>query len=155
MDQIGSAIIDFTEAAYDLEPSDEEWLPAVVRRGLPVLDQGLGVAAIEYGRPPDKGDVRLLRIHVAAGPEDFPERHATALAATPPEALREQARPGLATTMSESTTEHPEALELYTSHVETGAPLPLRVRDAWELKKKNGRQRRGKAEGRHDRSLRG
>jgi DNA-binding CsgD family transcriptional regulator len=41
-----------------------------------------------------------------------------ALAATPPEALRDQARPGQATTMSVSTAEHPEALDLYTSHVD-------------------------------------
>ena len=27
MDRIGSAIIDFTEAAYDLGVSDDEWLP--------------------------------------------------------------------------------------------------------------------------------
>jgi hypothetical protein len=35
MDRIGSAIIDFTEAAYDLEVSDDEWLPAILRRGMP------------------------------------------------------------------------------------------------------------------------
>ena len=118
MDRIGSAIIDFTEAAYDLELSDEEWLPTVLRRGLPVLEQGLGVAGVEYGRPPDDGPVQLLRVSVASGPEDFPERHMAALAATPPDALRDQARPGLATTMSESTAEHPEALERYTAHVD-------------------------------------
>jgi DNA-binding CsgD family transcriptional regulator len=117
VDRIGSAIIDFTEAAYDLELSDEEWLPTVLERGLPVLDHGLGVAAIEYGRPPEEGPVQLLRIHVGSGPEDFPERHTAALAATPPEALRDQARHGLATTMSESTKAQPEALQTYTSHV--------------------------------------
>jgi DNA-binding CsgD family transcriptional regulator len=118
MDKTGSAIIDFTEAAYDLEVSDEEWLPTVLRRGLAVLDRGLGVAGVEYGRPPEAGPVQLLRIHVASGPEDFPERHTAALAATPPEALRDQARPGQATTMSESTKAHPEALASYTSHVD-------------------------------------
>ena len=55
MDRVESAIIDFTEAAYDLELSDEEWLPRVVERGLPVLDHGLGVAGRHYGRPPDEG----------------------------------------------------------------------------------------------------
>ena len=117
MDPIGSAIIDFTEAAYALEIRDDEWLPTLLRRGQPVLDHGLGVAAVEYGRPPDEGPVQLLRIHVGSGPEDFPERHTVALAATPPEALRDQARHGQATTMSESTKAHPEALESYTSHV--------------------------------------
>ena len=118
MDRVGSAIIDFTEAAYDLGLDDQEWLPTVLERGLPVLDRGLGVAAVEYGRPPDDGDVQVFNIHIGSGPEDFAERHMAALAATPPDMLREQARPGQATTMSVSTAAHPEALELYTSHVD-------------------------------------
>ena len=118
VDSTGSAIIDFTEACYDFELSDDEWLPTLIARGLPILDHGLGVAAVEYGRPPDEGDVRVLRIHVGSGPADFPDRHMAALQATPPEMLREQARPGQATTMSHSTAAHPEALELYTSHVD-------------------------------------
>lgn len=118
MQRYDPAIIDFTEAAYDLEIEDDDWLPSVVERGLPVLDHGLGVAAIEYGRAPEGGDVRILRIHVASGPEDFAERHMAALAATPPEELREQARPGQATTMSASTAEHPEALRRYTAYVD-------------------------------------
>ena len=113
-----SAIIDFTEAAYDLERSDEEWLPAVLKRGLSVLDRGLGVAGIEYGRNPEAGEVQIRRIHVGSGPLDFPERHLAALAATPPEALREQARPGQAATMSTTTRSQPEALARYTSHVD-------------------------------------
>jgi DNA-binding CsgD family transcriptional regulator len=118
MSPTNSAIIDFTEAAYDLELSDEEWLPTVLERGLPVLDHGLGVAGIEYGRPPEGGEVAILRIHVASGPADFPARHMAALAATPPEDLREQSRPGQAATMSTTTRAHPEALERYTSHVD-------------------------------------
>lgn len=114
----GSAIIDFTEAAYDLKLTDEEWLPTVLERGLSVLDHGLGVAGIEYGRPPEGGDVEILRIHAASGPADFPERHMAALAATPPEDLREQARPGQAATMSTTTQAHPESLVRYTSHVD-------------------------------------
>ncbi len=117
MDPIGSAIIDFTEAAYDLEVGDDEWLPTILRRGLPVLEQGLGVAGIEYGRPPSGGSVQVLRIHVASGPKDFADRHMAAITATPPEALREQARPGQAATMSENTKASPQALELYTSYV--------------------------------------
>lgn len=118
MEKLDSTIIDFTEAAYDLEISDEEWLPTVLKRGLCVLDRGLGVAGVEYGRPPDEGPIQLLRIHVASGRADFPELHTAALAATPPEALRDQARSGQATTMSESTKEHPDALASYTSHVD-------------------------------------
>ena len=111
IDRVGSAIIDFTEAAYDLDLSDEEWLPTVLERGLSVLDHGLGVAGIEYGRPPDGGALQFFRIEVASGPQDFPEQHKTALAAWPPELLREQARTGLVSTMSENTKGHPEALD--------------------------------------------
>ena len=82
MDRISSAIIDFTEAAYNLELSDEEWLPALLERGLPVLDHGLGVAGMRYGRPPEEGPFQLLDIHVASGPADFAERHMRAMATT-------------------------------------------------------------------------
>ena len=72
MDPVGSAIIDFTEAAYDLDASDDEWLLAMLRRGMPALDQGLGVAGIKYGRPPNGGPVQVLRIHVASAQKIFP-----------------------------------------------------------------------------------
>jgi len=83
MDRIGSAIIDFTEAAYSLELSDEEWLPALLECGLPVLDHGLGVAGMRYGRPPEEGPFQLLDIHVAAGQADFADRHRRAMSRTP------------------------------------------------------------------------
>jgi DNA-binding CsgD family transcriptional regulator len=118
LDSADAAIIDFTEAAYDLERDDQDWLPEVLRRGLRVLDHGLGVAAVEYGRPSEGGPVTILRVHVGSGPADFPARHLAALGAMPPELLREQARSGLATTMSESQADHPEALEIYTKHVD-------------------------------------
>ncbi|MBW2159001.1 MAG: hypothetical protein JRH14_03405 [Deltaproteobacteria bacterium] len=118
MDRIGSAIIDFTEAAYNLEFSDEEWLPAILKRGLPVLEHGLGVAGMRYGRPPEGGPFQLLDVHVASGREDFAERHAAALATTPPEVLREQVRPGMAGTASMDAQGHPEQLAHYTSHVD-------------------------------------
>jgi DNA-binding CsgD family transcriptional regulator len=118
MDPIGSAIIDFTEAAYDLEISDEEWLPTVLKRGLPVLDHGLGVAGMTYGLPPEGGPFQLLDIHVASGPADFPERHTRALATTPPEVLREQVKPGGAGTASADSQGDPSQLAHYTSHVD-------------------------------------
>jgi DNA-binding CsgD family transcriptional regulator len=118
MDRIGSAIIDFTEAAYDLEVGDEDWLPTILRRGLPVLEQGLGVAGMRYGRPPDEGPFQLLDILVASGPEDFAERHAAALATTPPEVLREQVRPGGAGTASLDSQGDSAQLAHYTSHVD-------------------------------------
>jgi len=117
MDRIGSAIIDFTEAAYDLKVSDEEWLPTILKRGLPVLEHGLGVAGMRYGRPPDEGPFQLLDIHVASGPQDFAERHAAALATTPPEVLRRQVRPGCAGTASMNSKGNYAQLAHYTSHV--------------------------------------
>ncbi|MBW1907303.1 MAG: hypothetical protein JRJ24_18780, partial [Deltaproteobacteria bacterium] len=56
--------------------------------------------------------------HVASGREDFAERHAAALATTPPEVLREQVRPGMAGTASMDAQGHPEQLAHYTSHVD-------------------------------------
>ena len=117
MDRVGSSIIDFTEAAYDLTLSGEEWLPEVLRRGLPVLDHGLGVAGYEYGRPPDGGLIELLDCHVASGPADFAENHMRALETTDPDVLRRQLMPGAATTGSEYSRGRPEELEHYISHV--------------------------------------
>jgi DNA-binding CsgD family transcriptional regulator len=118
VDRIGSAIIDFTEAVYSLERSDEEWLPALLERGLPVLDHGLGVAGMRYGRPPEEGPFQLLDIHVAAGRADFADRHRRAMSTTPPDQLREQVRPGGAGTASFDSRHDPAQLEHYTSHVD-------------------------------------
>jgi DNA-binding CsgD family transcriptional regulator len=117
VDKIGSAIIDFTEAAYDLEIEDEDWLPTMLKRGLPVLERGLGVAGMVYGRPPDGGDFQLLDIHQVSGPVDFAEQHARALATTPPEVLREQVRPGRAGTASQDADYDLEQVAHYTSHI--------------------------------------
>ena len=118
VDRVGPAIIDFTEAAYDLELSDEVWLPTMLKRGLPVLEQGLGVAGMVYGRPPEAGAVQLLNVHVASGPEDFVERHLRALETTPPEVLREQTRSGGAGTASMDRSANSDQLAHYTSHVD-------------------------------------
>jgi DNA-binding CsgD family transcriptional regulator len=118
VDQVESAIIDFTEAAYDLALDEQDWLPTMLERGLPALDQGLGVAGMVYGRPPDEGPFQLLNIHVASGPADFAERHARALETTPPEVLREQVRPGGAGTASFDCQDDPQQLAHYTSHVD-------------------------------------
>ena len=118
VDRVNSAIIDFTEAAYDLELSDQEWLPTLLRRGLPILDNGLGVAGYEYGRPPQSEAVELRDVHVASGPKDFAERHLRALSTTDPEVLRRQLHPGSATTGSEHCKDNPEELAHYISHVD-------------------------------------
>jgi DNA-binding CsgD family transcriptional regulator len=118
VDRIDSAIIDFTEASYDLELGDDEWLPTVLTRGLPVLDQGLGVACMDYALPPDGGSVELRGVHVGSGPLDFPERHLRALETTPPEVLRQQLKPGGAGTASMECGDDPQQIEHYTSHVD-------------------------------------
>ncbi len=118
VDRLGSAIIDFAEAAYDLELSRQEWLPTLLKRGLPILEQGLGVAGYEYGRPPDSEAVELLDLHVASGPADFAERHLRALSTTDPAVLRRQLCPGSATTGSEHSRDRPEELAHYISHVD-------------------------------------
>ncbi len=119
-----TAIIDFTEAAYDLELSDEDWLPTVIERGLPVLDRGLGVACMEYARPPDGSPVELRRVHVGSGPQDFPERHLAALQATPPETLREQVQPGGVGTVSDNAPGGDRAqLDHYLSYVDYAKDL--------------------------------
>jgi DNA-binding CsgD family transcriptional regulator len=118
VDRVGSAIIDFTEAAYDLELSDREWLPNMLRRGLPVLEQGLGVAGYEYGRPPDAGEVTHLNVHIASGRKDFAERHLRAFSTTDPEVLRRMLHAGSATTGSQFSKDRPEELAHYTSHVD-------------------------------------
>jgi DNA-binding NarL/FixJ family response regulator len=119
MDGIGSAIIDFTEAVYDLELGAEEWLPRVLKCGLPVLDQGFGVAGQEYGRAPEGGPVELMAVHTFGLPESFAEGHLRALSTTDPEVLRRQLRPGCAATGSQECVEQgtPEELAHYTSHV--------------------------------------
>jgi DNA-binding CsgD family transcriptional regulator len=83
-----------------------------------VLDQGLGVAGYEYGRPPGGGEVQLPGIHVASGPADFAERHMRALSTTDPDVLRRQLYPGSATTGSEYSKDRPEELAHYVSHVD-------------------------------------
>jgi DNA-binding CsgD family transcriptional regulator len=118
VDAIGSSIIDFTEAAYDLELSDEEWLPTILERGLPVLDQGLGLAGQEYCRPPDGGQVVLTRLHVPSGPTDFAERHIRALSTIDANVLRKHLRPGCASTASAATKNNAEELAHYVSHVD-------------------------------------
>lgn len=118
MDRIGSAIIDFTEAAYDLRASDEDWLSALLRGGLPVLEHGLGVAGYRYGIPRGADRVELLDVHVASGPKDFAERHLRALSTTDPEVLRNQLSSGAATTGSAYAKDDPEQLAHYVSHVD-------------------------------------
>ena len=88
MDRVTSAIIDFAEAAYDLEASESEWLPKVLEAGLPVFDHGRVVAGAVYARPPQGGPVVPERCHVVAGPKDFAGAYTRAVRELPVDVIR-------------------------------------------------------------------
>ncbi len=120
MNQAHPAIIDLTESAYDLAAGEEEWLSSLLRRGLPILDHGLGVAAWEYGRCPRTGDIEHRRTVVASGPSDFIERHDRAIASTPQDLLGYGARSGHVTTGSQDARAlgRTDGFDNYLSHVD-------------------------------------
>lgn len=120
MDRVSSAVIDFAEAAYDLKASESEWLPKLLNAGLPVFDRGLTVAGIVYARPAKGGRVEPRQIHVVAGPKDFAERYAHAVAELPANVVRGLLRPGLAETLSESSKRYPGAFTEIGQHFDHG-----------------------------------
>lgn len=109
MDHVGLGAIDFVEAAYSLESVESEWLPKLLKAGLPVLDHGLTVAGVVYARPPKGGPVVPREFHVVAGPQDFAERYAHAIAELPAHVVRGLLRPGVTATLSESSKRYPGA----------------------------------------------
>lgn len=104
-----SAIIDFTEAAYDLEADRDAWLPALIRAGRPVLDQGLGVFALTCTRPHDPGPLVIDQLHLASGPSDFGSRLARLRREIDMALLWPLSRPGMPKTLSEVTEHHDPA----------------------------------------------
>jgi DNA-binding CsgD family transcriptional regulator len=56
--------LDVIEAAYDMDAADEQWLERVARKVLPHLDDGFGVAAFEFFRPPNGAPSILGRCHL-------------------------------------------------------------------------------------------
>jgi len=87
VEPIGSALIDFAEAAYNLERNEDDWWPALLEAGAPVLDHGLGVLALTCTRPPQSGPLVVDRLHAISGLEDLAERVRRAERETPPEVL--------------------------------------------------------------------
>ena len=120
MERVASAIIDFAEAAYDLEVSEAEWLPKLLEAGLPVFDHGLSVAGVVYSRPPRGGPVFAERFHVVSGPQDFAERCAQAVVELPTNVVRGLLRPGVAATFSESSKQYPGAFAEIGRHFNHG-----------------------------------
>jgi len=120
LDRVASALIDFVEAAYDLDVSEPEWLPRLLEAGLPVFDHGLIVAGVVYARPPKGGAVFPERFHVASGPQDFADAYAQAVRELPVDLIRGMLRPGTAETLSESSKRYPGAFADIGQHFNHG-----------------------------------
>ncbi|MEM7437727.1 MAG: LuxR C-terminal-related transcriptional regulator [Myxococcota bacterium] len=101
MDRATSTIINMVEASYDLGVEDAAWLPHVMSVGLPLLDQGLGVGALEFSRPLNGEKVMIHQQYVASGPEDFPERNMRFTSEGDAELSQAMTRPGMAMTLTE------------------------------------------------------
>lgn len=99
-------MIDFTEAAYDLEAAQDDWLPQLIEAGSPVLDHGLGVFALTLLRPTEPGPLVFDQLHVASGPSDLGDRVAELQKQLDMELLWPLSRPGIPKTLSEVTADH-------------------------------------------------
>ena len=116
VDPTGSALIDFTEAAYDLELEPHDWLPKLVEAGAPVFDQGLGVFAVTCTRPPQGASLLIDGLHVVSGPDDLAERVVRLQQEVPPSLLWLMSRPTIPKTLSEAAADNLEALQLIMRH---------------------------------------
>ena len=102
MDHIGSALIDFTEAAYDLEPEPQEWLAKLLKVGAPVIDHGLGVFAITCMRPSEEPSFAIDQLSAISAPDDLAERLMRVQAEVPTSLLWRLSRPTMPKTLSEA-----------------------------------------------------
>jgi DNA-binding CsgD family transcriptional regulator len=102
----GPAIIDFVEAAYDLQIGDDRWLPGVVRSAEPLLRSRLGVLALTLRRPPEPGPVVIDQVDIVMGPPDIVARLAGTWGEFDMKRLWALTRPGLPKTLSEVTADH-------------------------------------------------
>jgi len=112
LDPTTSHAIDLTEAAYDLEKTDADWLASIIEVGAPILDQGPGVYGFEFVRPPPGGGGELVVIrntHLRSLGADFPERLAAAMSSLPADLVHVIAPPGYAGTWRGLIEEQPEA----------------------------------------------
>jgi len=102
VDPVRAALIDFAEAAYDLEPEQHDWLPRLLEAGGPIFDQGLGVFALTCLRPPEPGPLTIDQMHVVSGPVDLGLRVQRMQLDTPSDLLWSLSRPDMPKTMSEA-----------------------------------------------------
>jgi len=102
VDHIGSALIDFTEAAYDLEPEPQEWLAKLLEAGAPVIDHGLGVFALTCMRPPEGASFAIDQLNAISAPDDLVERVMRLQAEVPASLLWRLSFPTIPKTLSEA-----------------------------------------------------
>jgi DNA-binding CsgD family transcriptional regulator len=102
VDPVRAALIDFAEAAYDLEPKQQDWLPRLLEAGAPVFDHGLGVIALTCLRPREPGPLAIDQIHLASAPADFAERVIHMQIDTPSDLVWSLSRPAMPRTLSEA-----------------------------------------------------
>ena len=160
LDDATSSLIDLVEVAYDLEKSNSDWLPSLIEVGVPILDQGLGVFAMDSVLPPADGggaQVTINTMHLHSLPEDFPNRFDAARMCVPPGIFQQVTPPGFVGTWSEMSKDYPEVskdflralgypdlLAIYASDpngvgVLISAPLPQassltpKTRERWKM----------------------
>lgn len=104
-----ASLIDFVEAAYDLEVARGDWLPKVIEAGVPVLDHGLGLLAISCTRPPEPGPLVVHGLHVSPGARGYIDGVTRLQADRETGFLWPLTRPGIPKTMSEVTDAHDPA----------------------------------------------
>ncbi len=117
MERRVEAAISMTEAAYDLQASDREWFPQLMKAAVDLIDHGLGVAGLVGRVPKEPGPVDVEELHVATGPEDFPVRLMRAMSELPPENMRPQIHSGIGV-LSEVNAEEPRFLEAWRRHID-------------------------------------
>ena len=116
MDPTGSALIDFTEAAYDLRLEPDEWLRKLLNAGAPVIDQGLGLFAVTCKRPPQGTSFTIDQLHAHSAPDDLAERVMHLQSEIPPGLLWLLSRPAMPKTLSEAAEDDLEAFNLILRH---------------------------------------
>lgn len=105
-----SAIIDFTEASYDLETAHDDWLRKLVSAGAPFLDHGLGVFALDAIRPSAPGPLVFKGLHVFGGPPELEKGIAELQSQVDLSLLWPISRAGVPKTLSEVTQKYDPAV---------------------------------------------
>jgi len=116
VDPTSSSLIDFVEAAYDLEIDQQKWLPRLLKAGAPAIDHGLGVFALTCMRPPQRAPLIIDQLHMISCPDDLEERLMRLQEEMPPDLLWPLSRPGMPKTLSEAARDDVEAFRIIMPH---------------------------------------